>query len=147
MFRIVWHDGTEKSKTIANNVMGQKQNYSESDATVPISGDGVDEERLPLTDALEYRIHDRSLLEPTLQNSETSESEESPVMTPSVLVTNDGDDDGSAKKIVLILVIFGLCKVINNYRNFNLVIKSHLSHPVCLTWFAGQFLRCLFFGP
>ena len=65
---------------------------------MPISGDGVEEDRLPVTNAREYRIHVRILFEPTLQKSETSESEESAVMSPSVLVTDVGEDEGAAKK-------------------------------------------------
>ena len=58
----------------------------------------MEEDRLPVTNARLYRIHVRILLEPTLQKSETSESEESPVMSPSVLVTDVGEDEGAAKK-------------------------------------------------
>ena len=67
---------------------------------MPISGDGVEEDRSPVTNAREYLIQVLILFEPTLQKSETSESEESPVISPSVLVTNVGEDEGAAKKRV-----------------------------------------------
>ena len=99
---------TEKKKK-KNAGTPQKQRHNRKESTrqleqnhseiwVPISGDGVEEDRLPVTNARLYRIHVRILLEPTLQKSETSESEESPVMSPSVLVTDVGEDEGAAKK-------------------------------------------------
>ena len=56
----------------------------------------MEDERFPVTDARVYLSHVRIRFDCRLQNSETSESDESPGMSPSLLVTDDGDDDGSA---------------------------------------------------
>ena len=64
---------------------------------VPISGDGVEEERSPLgVAAFAYRNQLLMRFDLTHQKLETDVSDESPVLSSSVSVTEDGDAEQSA---------------------------------------------------